>query len=75
MCQSAKVNGSYTGNVRELAQLIGCKPEELVWHDNNPDDLGIDYKFCLCPIDLERTATKFDYKAEVTDFGDWNLTK
>lgn len=36
MCQSVTINGSYTGQVQQMADMLGIHPRELIWLDGEP---------------------------------------
>lgn len=77
MCQSVTVNGKYTGEVQELADMLGVAPTELVWRKGDPMPeivKSVGYKHCLCPIDLEATAEKFGYEHSCDNWNDYIFT-
>lgn len=71
MCTSIwfKDAKKHVSNVRELADHMEIEPCNLVWHDGSSpveDEHKIDFKYCLCPIDIPATMKACGY------VGDWD---
>ena len=66
MCTNVIVHGKLVTTVQQLANALCTTPRKLVWED------GIDpawskfcgYSYCLCCVDVLKTAEKFGYKTD-----------
>ena len=73
MCTSVHFQGKdlFIGTVRGLADTLDVEPEDLIWDgcDARTDE-GMNYRYCLCPIDIEASLAKCGYHGYWSENGD-----
>jgi hypothetical protein len=72
MCTSVhfKEKDIFIGTVRGLADTLDVEPTELVWGDEVGEPEDMDFRYCLCPIDVEGSLKKFGYRGHWAENGD-----
>lgn len=84
MCAEIEINGKQIETIGELAELIG-KDNIVILEDiyTQPRGKLLEPELCLCPVDMERTASKAGYSTyqpttneEILYFGNkWEKVK
>lgn len=59
--------------VRALADELGIEPVNLVWSDGSSpveDEHRLNFKYCLCPIEIEESLKHCGYAGDWSRVGD-----